>query len=163
MLFRKITSKSTGGRGNPPLQRGAEMSPPTLTLQFVRSVIQSKSRGGSKILRIRALCGGSKPPPYFIITDISPIRGITPPYRINLSPQPPICHPARSEGSPIAQNKNIRNEILRLTAQNDKRAGMETRPYGLRDKPQFYLSRTKKDGRGARPRPFSIITSQQNR
>ena len=27
-----------------------------------------------------------------------------------------------SEGSPIAQNKNIRNEILRLTAQNDKRA-----------------------------------------
>ena len=30
-----------------------------------------------------------------------------------------ICHPERSEGSPIAQNKNMRNEILRLTAQND--------------------------------------------
>ncbi len=29
------------------------------------------------------------------------------------------CHPERSEGSPIAQNKNMRNEILRLTAQND--------------------------------------------
>ena len=28
--------------------------------------------GGSKILRIQALYGGSKPPPYFIITDISP-------------------------------------------------------------------------------------------
>ena len=40
----------------------------------------SKPCGGSKILRIRALCGGSKPPPYFIITDISPIWGITPPY-----------------------------------------------------------------------------------
>ena len=33
-------------------------------LQFVRSVIHSKSCGGSKILRIRALCGGGKPPPY---------------------------------------------------------------------------------------------------
>ena len=31
-----------------------------------------------------------------------------------------------SEGSPIAQNKNIRNEILRLTAQNDKRAIRES-------------------------------------
>ena len=30
-----------------------------------------------------------------------------------------ICHPERSEGSPIAKNKNVRNEILRLTAQND--------------------------------------------
>ena len=30
-----------------------------------------------------------------------------------------ICHPERSEGSPIAQNKPERNEILRLTAQND--------------------------------------------
>ena len=30
-----------------------------------------------------------------------------------------ICHPERSKGSPIAQNKNMRNEILRLTAQND--------------------------------------------
>ena len=40
----------------------------------------SKPCGGSKILRIRALCGGSKPPPYFIITDISPNRGISPTY-----------------------------------------------------------------------------------
>ena len=47
--------------------------------------------GGGKILRIRAPCGGGKPPPYFIITDISPIRGITPPYRIKLSLQTPIC------------------------------------------------------------------------
>ena len=33
-----------------------------------------------------------------------------------------------SEGSPIAQNKNIRNEILRLTAQNDNRAGEHSSP-----------------------------------
>ena len=51
--------------------------------------------------------------------------------------QTPICHPERSEGSPIAQNKKIRYEILRLTAQNDKRVGVETRPYGWIDKPQF--------------------------
>ena len=38
MLFRKITSKSTGGRGNPPLQRGAESSPPTLKLHFYFSI-----------------------------------------------------------------------------------------------------------------------------
>ena len=44
--------------------RVAESSPPTLALQFVRSVIHSKSCGGGKILRIRALCGGGKPPPY---------------------------------------------------------------------------------------------------
>ena len=30
-----------------------------------------------------------------------------------------ICHPERSEGSPIAQNKPERNEILRLSAQNN--------------------------------------------
>ena len=43
-------------------------------------------------------------------------RGLAP--AVN-SHRTPICHPERSEGSPIAQNKNIRNEILRLTAQND--------------------------------------------
>ena len=32
----QITSKSTGGHGDPPLQRGAESSPPTLALFFVR-------------------------------------------------------------------------------------------------------------------------------
>ena len=52
MLFRKITSKLAGGRGNPPLQQGAESTPPTLALQFARFGIHSKS------------CGGSKPPPY---------------------------------------------------------------------------------------------------
>ena len=45
--------------------------------------IHIKPYGGDKILRIRALCGGGKPPPYFIITDISPNRGITPPYPEN--------------------------------------------------------------------------------
>ena len=48
---------------------------------------------------------------------------------LRLDRQTPICHPERSEGSQIAQNKNMRNEILRLTAQNDNRAGAETRPY----------------------------------
>ena len=44
---------------------GAETPTPTLAFQFARSVIHSKSRGGGKILRIRALCGGGKPPPYY--------------------------------------------------------------------------------------------------
>ena len=42
---------------------------------------------------------------------------------LRLDRQTLICHPERSEGSPIAQNKPARNEILRLSAQNDKRAG----------------------------------------
>ena len=80
--------------------RGAESSPPTHALHFYFSIGTVKTvpygcrgdsriarsfspprggiSGGSKILRIRAPCGGGKPPPYSIITDISPNRGISP-------------------------------------------------------------------------------------
>ena len=46
------------------------------------------------------------------------------PPSIHIDPQFVILRD--SEGSPIAQNKNIRDEILRLSAQNDKRAIRES-------------------------------------
>ena len=49
--------------------------------------------------------------------------GLLPP-SIHIDPQFVILRD--SEGSPIAQNKNIRDEILRLSAQNDKRAIRES-------------------------------------
>ena len=68
-------------------------------------------------------------------------RGLAP--AVN-SYQAPICHPERSEGSPIAQNKNIRNEILRLSAQNDNRAGEHSSPLrvgnNLRVVPQNHIN-----------------------
>ena len=54
--MKKSLPQSTAAHLTAPSERegirGAESSPPTLALQFVRSVIQSKP------------CGGSKPPPY---------------------------------------------------------------------------------------------------
>ena len=38
---------------------------------------------------------------------------------LRLERQTPICHPERSEGSPTAQNINIRHNTLRRTAQNE--------------------------------------------
>ena len=65
-----------------------------------------------------------------------------------------ICHPERSEGSPIAQNKNIRNEILRLTAQNDNQAGEHSSPLRVGNNlcvvPQNYI---KIYGRAWKPAP----------
>ena len=52
-------------------------------------------------------------------------RRVVAPYaRISVCPfryplQTPICHPERSEGSPTAQNINIRHNTLRRTAQNE--------------------------------------------
>ncbi len=69
-------------------------------------LIYIEPRGGGKILRIRAPCGGSKPPPYSIITDISPNRGITPALpcklyfvRVGAIHESPFVFPPLREGS----------------------------------------------------------------
>ena len=73
---------------------------------------------------------------------------------LRLDRQTPNCHPARSEGSPIAQNKPERNEILHRTAQNDKWAGEHSSPLrvgnNLRVVPQNHI---KIDGRAWKPAP----------
>ena len=72
-----------------------------------------------------------------------------------------ICHPERSEGSPIAQNKPERNEILRLSAQNDKRAIRES-PLRVGNNlcvvPQNYI---KIDGRAWKPAPTNGAPSRR--
>ena len=55
-------------------------------------------------------------------------RGQAPALPIKLSLQIPICHPERSEGSPIEQNKKIRNEILQQIPRYDKYAIFESFP-----------------------------------
>ena len=97
-MFREIISKFMGGRG---------FSPKTGALRREQILRIQAPCGGSKFSEFRPPCGGSKPPPYSIIADISPFRGITPalPYKMY------FVRMERSYRSAITQ-QNIKLVIL---------------------------------------------------
>ena len=116
-----------------PYKRGAESSPPTLAWHFYFSIGTVKTvplpckmhfvrRPQERCNLLRVVEVTAAPLPLcrcatFPLTGEShrPLRTKWNAFAL----QTQICHPARSEGFPIAQNKPARNEILRLSAQND--------------------------------------------